>query len=154
MFDAEIAGAASRYAVPPEWIKAVIEVESQWNPDAVNLSDPGGGAWGLMQLLLTTARGLGYTGTAQGLLDPGVNIEYGTRLLAQLKTQYGTDFRRIYSAYNSGNPDLWETSTEVYNNVMAAMDALGMFISQNPGVSAGMVAVVLLVAFLALRKGF
>ena len=153
MFDEEIAGASSRYVVPPEWIKAVIQVESNWDPNAVNLSDPGGGAWGLMQLLLTTARGLGYTGTAQGLLDPAMNIEYGTRLLAQLKTQYGTDFRRIYSAYNSGNPDLWQTSTEVYANVMEAMDALQLYISQNPGVSIG-IGLVVLVAILAFRRGF
>lgn len=154
MFDETIASAAAINNIPQEWIKAVIQVESNWNPDAVNMGDPGGGAWGLMQILLSTARGLGYIGSGAGLLDPGVNIQYGARLLGQLKTQYGTDFRRIYSAYNSGNPDRWQTSQEVYNNVMRAMEALGSFLAQNPGISAGALAIVVLLVILFAKRGF
>lgn len=154
MFDSVIASAAAINNIPQEWIKAVIQVESNWNSNAVNMSDPGGGAWGLMQILLSTARGLGYAGSGSGLLDPEVNIQYGARLLGQLKTQYGTDFRRIYSAYNSGNPDRWQTSQEVYNNVMRAMEALGSFLAQNPGISAGALAIVVLLAILFVKRGF
>jgi soluble lytic murein transglycosylase-like protein len=153
MFDASIQYAAQTYNVPANWIKAVIQVESNWNPEAYNASDPTG-AWGLMQLLLSTARGLGYLGPGEGLFDPSTNILYGAKLLGQLRIQYGDDFNRVYSAYNSGDPDLWETSTEVYNNVMRAVDALQSFVESNPATSGGIGLVVLLLALWLFRKGF
>jgi soluble lytic murein transglycosylase-like protein len=103
-------------------IQSVIELESSWNPNAVNLSDPTG-AYGLGQILFSTAQGLGYTGTPQGLLDPATNINLIAKLISQLIHSYGDDFRRVYSAYNSGNPDLWKTSPQVAANVARAMSA-------------------------------
>jgi soluble lytic murein transglycosylase-like protein len=47
----------------------------------------------MMQIKLATARGLGYTGTAQGLLDPDTNLTYAVKYLAG-----------AYRAAN-GNPD-------------------------------------------------
>jgi len=74
-----------------------------------------------MQLLTATAAGLGYTGTPDGLYDPATNIDLGTKLLGQLRRAYGDDFRRVYSAYNSGKPDLWQTSAQVAAHVATAM---------------------------------
>ena len=48
---------ATVYAVPPEFVKAIIEVESGWQPTAVS----GKGAAGLMQLMPETAVELGVT---------------------------------------------------------------------------------------------
>jgi soluble lytic murein transglycosylase-like protein len=128
MFDSLIANAAAVHQVPASWIRAVIEVESNWNPRAYNGSDPGGGAYGLMQILGSTARGLGYDGDFQNLFEPALNIDLGAQLLAELRGRFGDDFRRVYSAYNSGRPDLWQTSTQVAANVSKAMAALSNWI--------------------------
>jgi soluble lytic murein transglycosylase-like protein len=126
-----IRAAAGRYGVPESWIRAVIQVESAWKPAAyryeAKIEDA---SYGLMQLLYSTAAGLGYTGPAAGLYDPETNIDLGTRLLAQLRDRYGEDFARIYSAYNSGRPDLYLTSTEVYNHVQKALTALNQYAGQ------------------------
>jgi soluble lytic murein transglycosylase-like protein len=118
MFDAIIQSAASRWSVPESWIRAVIEVESSWNEDAVG----GAGAVGLMQIMPAT--GAGYGVTIAELADPDTNIDTGTHLLADLIARFGHDFQRVYSAYNSGSPDLWETSSEVAEHVQKAVLAL------------------------------
>ena len=52
--------------------------ESKYQPDLVGR----GGTIGLMQIKLATARGLGYTGDAEGLRDPDTNLTYGVKYLA------------------------------------------------------------------------
>jgi soluble lytic murein transglycosylase-like protein len=146
MFDVEIQTAASRWNVPVSWIQAVIQTESSWNPNAYNASDPSG-AYGLMQILFQTAQSLGYTGTAQGLFDPATNINLGTELLGQLRVRYGDDFRRVYSAYDSGSPDLWVTSEQVAANVARALSALLKYTQENPGSSVMVLAVLFLLAW-------
>ena len=61
----------SHYHVPPDFIAALIDVESRWNPHAV--SDKG--ALGLMQLMPETARRFG----AFHPFDVEENIAAGTR---------------------------------------------------------------------------
>jgi soluble lytic murein transglycosylase-like protein len=125
MFDTEIAASAQLYNVPETWVRAVIDTESSWRPMAYRaepqISDA---SYGLMQLLTRTAKGLGYTGAPEGLYDPATNIDLGTKLLGQLRRSYGDDFRRVYSAYNSGKPDTWLTSTQVAANVTRALGNL------------------------------
>lgn len=128
MFDTEIANSAQRYNVPEVWVRAVIETESSWRPNAFR-QEKNDASYGLMQLLTGTARGLGYNGTPEGLYDPAVNIDLGTKLLGQLRASYGDDFRRIYSAYNSGRPDLWQTSTQVATNVSHAIANLEKWVT-------------------------
>jgi len=130
MFESAIAQAAANFNVPVSWIQAVIETESSWNPQAYR-AEPriNDASYGLMQLLYRTARGLGYTGQPDGLYDPETNINLGARLLGELRRKHGDDFRRVYSAYNSGNPDLWETSTQVAANVARAVSNLTRWVS-------------------------
>lgn len=132
MFDTEISEASLRYGVPESWIKAVIEVESSWNPQAFR-AEPQiqDASWGLMQILDRTARGLGFAGDPLTLFDPGINIDLGAKLLGQLRSRYGDDFRRIYSAYNSGRADLWETSSQVAANVGRALAALEKYVTED-----------------------
>jgi len=130
MFDAEILASSRRWMVPESWISAVIETESSWNPGAYRAEPQiNDGSYGLMQILVKTARGLGYTGDPDGLWDPATNIDLGTKLLNELRGRYGEDFRRVYSAYNSGKPDLWQTSTQVGANVKRAVDNLTKWVS-------------------------
>lgn len=144
MFDAFIQSAAVRWAVPESWIRAVIEVESSWNPDAIGSS----GEIGLMQILPSTAAT--YNVTADELLEPETNIETGARLLAELMRRFGTDFREVYSAYNSGSPTLWESSSEVAAHVQKAVLALERWSGiDSPG--GGGFAILLLIGFVLWR---
>jgi soluble lytic murein transglycosylase-like protein len=133
-FDSLISASSARWGVPFQWVKAVIGTESNFNPGAYR-AEPriGDASYGLMQLLSQTARGLGWSGDdADELFDPVLNIELGTKLLADLRARYGADFRRIYSAYNSGRPDLWETSSQVRHNVDRALDWLDRVMAEHP----------------------
>lgn len=92
----------SRYHVDPALVLAVIHMESGGDPDAYRpeptIQDA---SFGLMQLLLATAEGLGFTGPAKALFDPPVNIELGTRDLAGGIKDYGTPWLALID-YNGG----------------------------------------------------
>lgn len=59
-------------------VLAVVEIESSYRPRAYR-AEPriGDASWGLMQLLLSTARDRGYQGDGEGLFEPEVNIRLG-----------------------------------------------------------------------------
>jgi len=136
-FQPIIDSAALRYGVPVSWIQAVIMTESSGNPTAYRAEPQiNDASYGLMQLLMKTARGLGYTGDQNGLFDPATNIDLGARLLADLRRRYGTDFDRIYSAYNSGSPSKYLTSTQVATHVDRARGWLQTFLTEHPAESA------------------
>jgi soluble lytic murein transglycosylase-like protein len=102
-YDREVGAAAAQFpAIPPAVIKAVIAKESGFNPDA-RRGEPqlGDSSHGLMQLLLRTARELGFTGTVAQLYLPLNNIYLGTKLLNELWAQLG-NWPGVYSAYNGG----------------------------------------------------
>ena len=61
-----------------------------------------GGAIGLMQIKLATARGLGYTGTAEGLRDPATNLMYGIKYLAGAFRAANGDHDRAVHYYAAG----------------------------------------------------
>ena len=65
------------YNVPERLVRRVVHRESRFNPAARN-----GPYWGLMQISHPTARGMGYTGTAKGLLDAETNLKYAVRYLS------------------------------------------------------------------------
>jgi hypothetical protein len=114
-FDTEIA-AAHRYvpAVPVVVIKAVIATESAFDPGAYLAEVGDTGSTGLMQVLPSTARNLGFRGTTEQLFVPSINILYGTKLLNQLSTRLGaSDWERVYSAYNGGIRPLLGFGTRV-----------------------------------------
>ncbi|MCC6946719.1 MAG: lytic transglycosylase domain-containing protein [Bradyrhizobiaceae bacterium] len=75
--DTAIARHAAANGVPIELARRVVMRESSGNPRAVSK-----GNYGLMQIRLGTAQAMGYRGSAQGLLDPEVNMTYAMRYLA------------------------------------------------------------------------
>lgn len=99
--------------VPPALLLSIARAESAFFPDAVrgeaHLSDA---SHGLMQILLSTARGAGYGGsvgswnpvtrTGTGLYDPTINLRFGARHLRGLLNATGGDIPRAISAYNAG----------------------------------------------------
>jgi len=67
---------ADAYQVPRSLVHRVIIRESHHRPGARN-----GPYFGLMQILPATARGMGYKGSAQGLLDAETNLRYAVKYL-------------------------------------------------------------------------
>ncbi|MFD1198271.1 transglycosylase SLT domain-containing protein [Brucella gallinifaecis] len=65
------------YDVPERLVRRVVHRESRFNPAARN-----GPYWGLMQISHPTARGMGYQGSAKGLLDAETNLKYAVRYLS------------------------------------------------------------------------
>src|SRR5262245_31172672 len=68
---------AAANGVPASLVHRVIMRESRYNSRAVSK-----GNYGIMQIRLGTARAMGYTGSAAGLLDPEVNMTYAVKYLA------------------------------------------------------------------------
>jgi soluble lytic murein transglycosylase-like protein len=77
-YDAMVEKHALANHVPVALVHRVIVRESRYQPNLVGR----GGTIGLMQIKLATARGLGYSGDAEGLRDPDTNLAYGVKYLA------------------------------------------------------------------------
>jgi soluble lytic murein transglycosylase-like protein len=88
---------ASRYALNPLLVAALVEVESDFNPRARSRK----GACGLMQLLPATARRFGVW-RRRDLFNPKKNLEVGSRYLRWLIDRFGADPARVLAAYNAG----------------------------------------------------
>lgn len=94
-YDALISRAADAARIQPELVRAVIVVESGFNPRAISRR----GAVGLMQLLPTTARRYG----AFNAFDPEQNIYAGARYLSELIAHFGEKkLDLVLAAYNAG----------------------------------------------------
>jgi soluble lytic murein transglycosylase-like protein len=91
---------AKANGVPVSLVHRVVRRESNYNPRASHR-----GNLGLMQIQYGTARGMGYTGSAAGLLDADTNLSYAVPYLASAYRVAGGNENRAVSRYASGFDD-------------------------------------------------
>lgn len=117
-WDAFFQAAGSKYDVDWTWLKAICLNESDLgraksvalglqNPSDIEGSKSSDGkSWGLMQVTLTTAKGLDPLATQQRLNDPGYSIDLAARYIKELKGMFSpADSNRlewIVKSYNQG----------------------------------------------------
>ena len=92
--DSLIEQAANQHQIDPELVRAIVRVESNFNPYAVSPA----GARGLMQLIPSTAMRFG----VRNSFDPRANLDGGIRYLKYLLGMYGGDLQLTLAAYNAG----------------------------------------------------
>ena len=86
--------ASETYGVDINLLKAIARQESNFNPSATSSA----GAMGVMQLMPSTAKGLGVTNA----YDAQQNIMGGAKLMAQNLKKYNGDVSLALAAYNAG----------------------------------------------------
>jgi soluble lytic murein transglycosylase-like protein len=120
-YRSQILKAAEFHNVDPDLIEAIVWQESSGYPSAYRYepayweryckNDPRfaheeprriAASYGLMQLMYPTALSLGYTGTPEGLFEIEVNLDLGTKLVAQLLQRYHGQRLLALAAYNGG----------------------------------------------------
>jgi soluble lytic murein transglycosylase-like protein len=94
VFEPLIRQHAAQHGLQPDLIRAVIQVESAFNPHAVSPK----GAMGLMQLMPTTAAQFGVINP----FNPAENIRAGVSYLRQLLERYDHNEQLALAAYNAG----------------------------------------------------
>jgi soluble lytic murein transglycosylase-like protein len=93
-FDDLIVENAARHELHPDFVRAVVQAESAFNPRARSVK----GAMGLMQLMPGTAADYGVTNA----YDPVQNIRAGVAYLKSLLVRFGNDVSLALAAYNAG----------------------------------------------------
>jgi soluble lytic murein transglycosylase-like protein len=94
-----VRAAASRSGLPPDFADAIMEVESAYHPGSLGAA----GEIGLMQVMPSTARMLGFEGRLEELATPDVNIHYGVTYLAEAWRLAGGDICTAAMKYRAGH---------------------------------------------------
>jgi len=89
-----VAAYARHYGVPMEFVRAIVDRESGWHPCAISHK----GAVGLMQLMPSTAAGLG----VRDRCNLSENVSGGVLYLAWLMCRFQGDLRLVAAAYIAG----------------------------------------------------
>lgn len=104
-YEPEIRSAAKQYGIPISLIKAIIKVESNWDPKAYRAEPQiDDASYGLMQILLNTARMTSSNSSLTGreLYSPNLNIGIGTKYLRGQLDRYAGNKNDAIAAYNAG----------------------------------------------------
>lgn len=96
--NALIAKHAEANGIPESLVHRVVVRESRYQPHLIGSC----GCYGLMQIKHGTARAMGYTGSAAGLLDAETNLTYAVKYLAGAYKKAHGDERRAIAYYARG----------------------------------------------------
>jgi soluble lytic murein transglycosylase-like protein len=124
-----VARHAAAHGLPPALVHRVIMRESRYNPRAVSK-----GNYGMMQIRLGTARAMGYTGSAAGLLDPNTNMTYAVKYLAGAYRAAGGNADRAVALYASGYGGR-ARSVQTYAGIATSVAAEGPSMGPLPAIS-------------------
>jgi len=94
-YDRHIRDAAALYQLPEALVRAVIRIESDYDPRVVSCA----GARGLMQIMPSVEHDMGI----DDVWDPRQNIMGGTRLLRKLANRFGGDLTLTIAGYHAGS---------------------------------------------------
>jgi soluble lytic murein transglycosylase-like protein len=113
---AQLMAAAQTHGLDYALVKAVTATESAFNPNAISHK----GAVGLMQIMPATATQYGVRpepgiSVSQKLKVPDVNIQVGTRLLADLFRLYPGRVDLVLAAYNAGQGAVSRAGNQIPN---------------------------------------
>lgn len=113
--------------LPPAFVDAIMAVESRYNSASIGLD----GEIGLMQLMLPTARMLGFTGTPAELAIPEINVHYGAKYLAGAWRLAGGDLCTAAMKYRAGHGETRFSflSVDYCNRVRGHLAAHGVAVS-------------------------
>ncbi len=116
--------AADRYNVPASLILAHMKAESSFDPTAYR-EEPalGTASYGLLQLLLPTAKSLDPRATPDALFDPEYNVNLGTALMAKNLIRYGGNLSDEAASYNAGTA--WKNESGQYTNSKGSTNVQG-----------------------------
>lgn len=102
MFEELVVDASKKYDLEPELVWAIIREESHFRHDAISRA----GAMGLMQIMPLTGKDiamrLGVTITDNDLLNPEININFGTFYIQSMLKMFNGDMDKAMAAYNGG----------------------------------------------------
>jgi soluble lytic murein transglycosylase-like protein len=126
VYDHIVFPAAAEFSVPPEWILATIGTETSFEVPAPKTWAPAVNeyAFGPMQILLSTARRLGFKGSGAQLARPENNIPVGASYLSVIRETAGNDFAAASSEYYSGDPERYKSDPAVGRHVDRALEWL------------------------------
>lgn len=95
--------AGAEYGINPQILRAIAKVESNFNPEAINMNTNGTYDFGLMQINTIWAPTIGKERWKQ-LGDPCVNAKTGAYILRTCMDKYGYTWKAI-GCYHSQTPD-------------------------------------------------
>ena len=109
-FPKQIQSAGELTGINPLLIQSLTKQESAFDPNALSHSD----AYGLMQLLPSTARSIGEVPRRRDLFQPQLNTEIGAQYLKKLLDRFNGNIALALAAYNAGptRAAAWQKSLE------------------------------------------
>jgi len=131
LYNTELLFVAKKYSLPYATLKGLCALESEGFIARSYRAEPAinDASYGLMQLLMGTARGLGYSGDAEGLYNPQVSLDLGAKFLKQLVDKYSSMPDAIAS-YNMGYPRPASKTTPHIIELYGKPDATWIYANQ------------------------